>query len=324
MGRHSTGERPIDQLRNLGPQSARVLATVGLHTEADLLRLGALEAYRLVLTTSPFTPSANLLWALEAALLDVDWPDLPEQRRADLESELAMALTPTPPGAQPDEALIARIRSDLATAADPQRAVGAQAYMKSAMPFRGVPVPAVRSLARAAVTDHPLPDAATWNATVRQLWDGAAYREERYAALALARDPRHRAYQDVTTLPLYRHLVETGAWWDLVDETAHRVCAVLDADPEPVGRSMRAWAHDGNLWVRRTAILSQLARKERTDPELLGDVLAPNLADAEFFIAKACGWALRQYARVEPDWVRAYCDAHDLRPLTRREALKHL
>lgn len=57
---------------------------------------------------------------------------------------------------------------------------------------------------------------------------------------------------------------------------------------------------------------------------MLAATIEPNLADGEFFLRKAIGWALREYARVDPDWVRAYADGHELSPLSRREALKRL
>ena len=84
------------------------------------------------------------------------------------------------------------------------------------------------------------------------------------------------------------------------------------------------WSGDEDLWIRRIAILSQLGRRDRVDRELLSDVIEPNLGDREFFIRKAIGWALREYARVDPDWVRSFVAAHDLSPLSRREATKHL
>ena len=87
---------------------------------------------------------------------------------------------------------------------------------------------------------------------------------------------------------------------------------------------------DPHLWVRRTAILAQLKHRADTDVDLLSDVLDANLEGSlhgkDFFIRKAVGWALRQHARVDPDWVRAYVDSRGdhLSGLSRREALKHL
>jgi 3-methyladenine DNA glycosylase AlkD len=206
-----------------------------------------------------------------------------------------------------------------------------QAYMKSAMPFRGVSAVPLRRVCRTVLDEHLLPDRATWERAVRLLWDEASYREERYAAVALTGHRHYRAFQDAATLDLYRHLVVTGAWWDLVDDIAvHRVGPILRSDPATVTPLMTTWAGDDDLWVRRTAVLCQLASKAGTDTTLLDDVLAANLEGSlhgrEFFIRKAVGWALREYAKTDPGWVLAFVDEHDaeLSGLTRREALKHL
>ena len=146
---------------------------------------------------------------------------------------------------------------------------------------------------------------------------------------------RHRAYRawlDPDLLPLLEQLVRTGAWWDVVDVIAgHPVGQVLldhRADATPV---IERWSVDpDSLWVRRTAMLAQLRHREQTDTDLLDRVLVANLDDTaygrEFFVRKALGWALRQHARVDPDWVRAFVAEHEdeLSGLSRREALKHL
>ena len=84
------------------------------------------------------------------------------------------------------------------------------------------------------------------------------------------------------------------------------------------------------MWLRRTAVLCQLHRKDQVDVDLLRHALEANLEDSrhgrEFFVRKAVGWALRQHARADPDWVRAFVAEHEdrLSGLSRREALKHL
>ena len=201
------------------------------------------------------------------------------------------------------------------------------------MPLRGFRLPELRAALRPVLAEpaNNIADAGTWEATVRALWDGAGYREERHAAIALARHRRYAAWAtDPAALALYRHLVITGAWWDLVDDVAaHLVAPLLRAHPE-VARTLRAWAADEDLWVRRAAILAQLGARERTDASLLTDCVEANLVGSrfggEFFIRKAVGWALRDYARTDPAWVAAYVETlgDRLAPLSRREALKHL
>ena len=139
--------------------------------------------------------------------------------------------------------------------------------MKSAMPFHGVTAPRLKQALRPILAAYAPGDRATWEATVRELWDGATHREERYAATALARHRAARAWQDPAALDLYRHLVVTGAWWDHVDEVAaHLVGGVLAGHRPEVTPVMRAWARDDDLWVRRTAVLGQLRSRRRPTP----------------------------------------------------------
>jgi 3-methyladenine DNA glycosylase AlkD len=224
--------------------------------------------------------------------------------------------------------LVETIRDELARHADPERAAGQQRYMKSAMPYRGLTAPQLTAILRPILGDPglQLSTRAEWEATIRTLWDDAAYREERYASIALARHRVYRAWVDSDAMPLWRHLIVTGAWWDVGDEVAtHLVRDVLDRNPDVEGLRLREWAVDENLWLRRTAIISQVGRKERLDDALLTDTIEPNLEDRDFFIRKAIGWALRDHARSAPDWVRVFVDTHpDLSGLSRREATRHL
>ncbi|VXC20605.1 DNA alkylation repair protein [Aeromicrobium sp. 9AM] len=219
--------------------------------------------------------------------------------------------------------LVSAIREALRDAADAERAPAMQAYMKSTMPFRGVQVPRVRQITKAAARAHPLLTLGELETAVRTLWDEAAFREERYAASALLAASVGTGRLEL--VPLYDHLATTGAWWDHVDDLAHRIAELHDAHPIETAAIVRRWSTAPDFWLRRLAIISQLGRKDRLDPDLLAEVIEPNIDDREFFVRKAIGWALREYARVEPEWVRAFVADHpDLSGLSRREALKHL
>ena len=226
-------------------------------------------------------------------------------------------------------ALVEAIRAALASAGDPERARAQQAYMKCAMPFRGITSPELKALLRPVLADPALriDDRAAWEAAVRELWDGATHREDRYAATALTGHRAYRAWQDADTLPLSRHLVVTGGWWDLVDEVAaNRVGPILVSHREIATPVVRSWATDQDLWLRRTSVICQLTARERTDVDLLATAIEANLDDRSFWLRKAIGWALRQYARTDPDWVRDRVAEWDgrLSGLSRREATKHL
>jgi 3-methyladenine DNA glycosylase AlkD len=204
-----------------------------------------------------------------------------------------------------------------------------QAYMKSTMPFYGVPSPARRAVSKGIRGRHPFDDRTQWEQAIRRLWDEAEHREERYVAIDLT--DRQPAWQDAETLQLYQHLIVTGAWWDYVDEVAiRRVGPILRADPDAVKPVLQAWAVGDDLWLRRTAIISQIGSKASTDLGLLTAVVDANVDGSpvtqNFFVRKGIGWALREYAKTDPEWVRAFVRARRdrLSGLSIREATKHL
>jgi 3-methyladenine DNA glycosylase AlkD len=220
--------------------------------------------------------------------------------------------------------VLAAIREALQDAADPARGAGAQAYMKSAIPFLGVRVPEVRRLALAAAATHPFDSLDQLRATVLELWRGATVREERYAAIDLT--GLRMASRDLQMLPLYEEIIRTGAWWDFVDGVAPRIGVLLKAHRPAISAVLRGWGRDGDFWIRRASITAQLKAKADTDRDLLREVIEANLADPEFFIRKAIGWALREFGKTDPEWVRAFVAEHGegLSPLSSREALRNL
>ncbi|MEU0535295.1 DNA alkylation repair protein [Amycolatopsis tolypomycina] len=225
-----------------------------------------------------------------------------------------------------EEKLVKAIRTGLAELADPVKAPAMRAYMKSAMPFHGVAKPERSALLKRVLADHILPDRATFSATVLALWRTAEFREERYAAIDLSGYRAYRQWQDPELVPVYEEMIVTGAWWDHVDELAiRRIGPILRAHRARMTPAMLSWATDGDLWRRRTAIICQVGAKEDTDTDLLTRAIEPSIAEPEFFLRKGIGWALRDYAKTAPDWVRCFVADHPgLSGLSRREALKHI
>ena len=235
---------------------------------------------------------------------------------------------PGAPAASPRTDVIAAVQAALLPHADPERGAGQQRYMKSQLPYLGLPTPVLRKVLRSLLASpaYTIGSRGEWEATIRALWSGATHREDWYAALALLGHRAYRDWRDPATLPLMGDLVRDGAWWDVVDDIAtHYVREVLLGWPEEVAPLLREWARDEDLWTRRAAMLAQVGAKERTDTTLLTEVIEPNIEHPDFFSRKAIGWALRDYARTDPDWVRAFVEAHpNLSGLSRREALRHL
>ena len=202
-----------------------------------------------------------------------------------------------------------------------------QAYMKSAMPYHGVPTPLFRKVCKATFADVQFTSASHWRAQVLDLWRRARFREERYAALYLAGDKRARPFQMPSAMKMYEELIVSGAWWDYVDDIAsHRIGPILKDHPVPMRRKMLSWSKSNNLWKRRTAIICQLGFKAETDLELLYACIEPSLESREFFLQKAIGWALRQYAWTDGTEIRRYVRLNRVRlsALSCREALKNI
>ena len=222
--------------------------------------------------------------------------------------------------------LVRDIRQALADSANPDKADGMRAYMKSEMPFRGVQRPARRKLVNAVLRTDPLDDKAAWQSTILELWRNAEYREERYVALDVAGAKKYWDFRTLDTLPMLEEMVVTGAWWDYVDEVAtHRLRELLERYPNDVARDMRSWSLDENMWKRRSSIICQINRKDETDLDLLFDCIDPNLSHPDFFIRKGIGWALRSLAWTDLPTVEDYVarNSDRISSLSKREALKN-
>lgn len=215
------------------------------------------------------------------------------------------------------------LATDLRASANPDKAPKMIAYMKDQFPFLGITSPERKALqkplltcARSATADEVLDVAG-------QCWD-ADEREFQYVGSELLR-ARAKTLR-ATDLDRLHNFIVTKSWWDTVDAlAAHPVGTVVKANPE-LTAVMDQWIDDPNMWVARTAILHQLRYKTDLDEDRLFGYAIKRAGDTEFFIRKALGWALRDYARVAPDAVRGFVAAHEdeLSGLTKREATKHL
>ncbi|MFI1071050.1 DNA alkylation repair protein [Streptomyces puniciscabiei] len=227
-----------------------------------------------------------------------------------------------PPSALADTVL-ERLTAVFAAAADPGRAGPMRAYMKDVAPFLGVPTPDRRILSRTVLAGTPRPDEADCTAIALRCW-ALPEREYHYFAVDYLR--RHAARCSSGFLPVTRHLVTTVPWWDTVDLlAAHVVGRLVAADPR-LTADMDAWITDGDRWPVRTALLHQLTRKEDTDAERLFGYCLVQSGHPDFFVRKAIGWALREYAKTDPGAVRVFLARERGRfaPLTVREALKNI
>lgn len=223
--------------------------------------------------------------------------------------------------------LLPMLRERLRQVAEPARASAMQAYMKSEMPYLGVSAVPLRKVCRELFGALSWSNARSWRIDVLSIWRRAEFREERHAAIELAGVKAAVPFHEVSSLPMYEEMIVTGAWWDYVDAIAtQRLWTMLEYEPARMTPAMLAWSTDPDLWKRRSAILCQIKAKDRTDLDLLYACIEPSLDSKEFFLRKAIGWALRQYAWTDPAEVRRYVaeKGDRLSPLSRREALKNV
>jgi 3-methyladenine DNA glycosylase AlkD len=221
------------------------------------------------------------------------------------------------------DAVIARIRPTFEAARDPDRAVQAAAYMRDLFPHLGIAMSARRALDRTVLAGLPKPTEDDLHATALRCWD-LPEREYQYFACGLLR--AHVRVPGPDFLATVRALITTKSWWDTVDALATRVAGGLVRRHPELVATMDDWAADDNMWLIRTALLHQMHYGGETDTERLFGYCTRQAGHRDFFVRKAIGWALRQYARTDPDAVRAYVsDNRDrLSPLSVREATKHL
>jgi 3-methyladenine DNA glycosylase AlkD len=227
----------------------------------------------------------------------------------------------------PTDELQGILRAELTRARNPKKAAAMQAYMKSSMPYFGIQTPELRAICARLFAAHPIQTASLWQAKCLGIWREAQFREERYAAIGLTGFRLYRSFQTLETVAMYEEMIVTGAWWDFVDSIASkRLGALLISYPARMRTTMLKWSRCGNIWKRRAAILCQLGFKGDTSLDLLYACIEPSLSSREFFLQKAIGWALRQYAWTDPREVARYVREHasELSRLSRREALKNI
>lgn len=239
-----------------------------------------------------------------------------------------LARMSTSSAAKGERALVSALRRDVRRQANPGRAEQQQAYMKSAMPYAGLTAGQLRAVCKDVFAAHPLNDAQAWRAAAARLWREAKVREERYAAIELLASRRYSSsWRDPELTPLLEEMIVSGAWWDFVDTLAiNQMGPLLESHRRTIRPKLMRWATRDDLWLRRTAILAQIKFKARTDTDLLHHAIQGSIFDGDFFARKAIGWALREFAKTNPQWVVDYVrdHAHRLSSLSQREALRIL
>ena len=213
------------------------------------------------------------------------------------------------------------IIKELEARANTARALDMSRYMKNKFPFFGIQAPVRDEICKPYFKDVKKEKKIDWD-FVEYCWRHEKRECQYVAALYLK---SMQKFLEITDFEKLKKLVIKKSWWDTVD-TLDKVIGSLVYQNETLKKEILKWSVDDNIWLRRVAIDHQLLRKEKTDTDLLEKILVNNLNHTEFFVNKAIGWALRDYSKTNPRWVKYFIEKYknNMVPLSIREASKYI
>ena len=216
---------------------------------------------------------------------------------------------------------LSKLISDLEKNRNELLAVSMERYMQVKFSFLGV-----RGATRTEIYKKYFPEARKskvidWD-FVESCWNKEEREFQYVVVYYLKTMQKFLKREDISRL---KYLIVTKSWWDTVDLLA-KVVGSLVIRIEGYDQIMLEWSKDSNIWLKRVAILYQLSLKEKVDKQVLDKILVNNLGDSEFFINKAIGWALRDYSKYNPEWVREFIkkNKENMANLSIREASKYI
>lgn len=213
------------------------------------------------------------------------------------------------------------IINELEARADNARALDMSKYMKNKFSFYGIQAPIRDEICKPYFKEAKREKQIDWD-FIEYCWKHEK-RECQYVAAYYLKSMQK--FLEITDFEKLKKLVIKKSWWDTVD-TLDKVIGSLVYQNETLKKEILKWSADDNIWLRRVAIDHQILRKEQTDTDLLEKILVNNLNHTEFFINKAIGWALREYSKTNPQWVKDFIDKYknNMASLSIREASKYI
>ena len=194
-------------------------------------------------------------------------------------------------------------------------------YMLNKFEYIGIKTPERREIFKNFFKEYKNKEKIDWE-FVNKCWENK-YREFQYVAADYLKNMKDKLTID--DIPKLKRLILKKSWWDTIDNLDMTIGALALKDSN-VNKILLEWSLDENIWLRRIAIDHQLLRKEKINTELLEKILKNNLGQAEFFINKAIGWALRDYSKTNPEWVKNFIEENKekMAKLSIKEASKYL
>ncbi len=205
--------------------------------------------------------------------------------------------------------------------ADADKAAGAKAYMRNQFNYFGLIASHRQSFSKIYM-NKKLPDYDELEIIVKELW-GLPQREFQYFAIDLMAVLKKQWKPEI--INLIEFVLLNKSWWDTVDHAATDLSGpYFKLFPHQITKVTGSWNLSANFWLQRSSIMFQKKYKKDTDTALLGKYILIHAASKEFFIQKAIGWALREYSKTNPVWVKDFVKKNKLAPLSEREALKRI
>ncbi len=201
-------------------------------------------------------------------------------------------------------------------------AASAKAYLKNQFEFLGIRMQERRKVCNAFLKEIGIIEGEELVVAVKDLWQQPE-REFQYCAIELM--AFNKKVWEESIINLFEYCIVNKSWWDTVDfNCTECVSPYFKKFPNDIKAVTRNWNTSDNIWLQRSSLLSQKGFKKDTDTQLLAEHITNLSSSKEFFVQKAIGWMLRDHARIDADWVRAFVANNTLAPLSKREALKHI
>jgi 3-methyladenine DNA glycosylase AlkD len=205
---------------------------------------------------------------------------------------------------------------------NPENAFAMAKYMKNNFTFFGIKTEERRCLLKAIWKENKKEVSANARRIASDLYLKPE-REFQYCAIEILIKELKGNYKK-EDIQLIEKILISNSWWDSVDTIAkHILGQYLTEFPLETKKVIGRFSKSENMWLNRSAILFQLGYKQKTNADFLFSECLKHSHSKEFFIQKAIGWALREYAKSNPEAVVEFVKTSPLKTLSTKEALKN-
>lgn len=225
---------------------------------------------------------------------------------------------------QSADSFLTELEKDFEAAAHTENAEQMTAYMKNNFEFYGLKSPLRKQIQRPYLLKKTLPPKDVAIEILLKTWEKPQREWQYFGCEFIAKYKKELAPEDLNWI---QHIITHKSWWDSVDFiSSHLLGAYFGQFPERIMPTIEEWAKTDHLWLHRSLLLFQLKYKKQTQTDILENVILLWIDRKEFFIRKAIGWVLREYAKTDSKWVIDFVNKYKdrLSPLSKKEALKHL